>query len=374
MRTPKICHVTSVHPRDDVRIFRKMCMSLASAGADVTLLVADGRCDEEISGIAVADVGMRPRSRILRFLFSSTIVLVACLKRRGTIFHIHDPELLPAAAILRLSGRVVIYDAHEHLRFDIDDKKWIPAVIRKPLGWGVDIVEKTLALMMSRVVAATPSIAERFAPSCFVVRNFPLVAEFPLRKERVEESGWQVAYVGGLAEIRGIREIVDCAAEMEAERVSFVVAGHFMSPEFEAEMKAKASGNLRFTGSLNRDEISELLAASDVGLVTLHPTQNYLYSYPVKLFEYMAASLPVIASDFSVWRELIEDEQCGVFVDPMDTGAIADAIRSMRDHPAEARGMGTRGRNAVETKYSWERESERLLSVYRELGVCFREV
>jgi glycosyltransferase involved in cell wall biosynthesis len=85
------------------------------------------------------------------------------------------------------------------------------------------------------------------------------------------------------------------------------------------------------------------------------------------MFEYMSAGLPVIASNFPLWKEIVEGNKCGICVDPMDPKAIASAIQWMIDHPEEAEEMGKNGRRAVETKYNWANESKKLVGLYQRL-------
>jgi hypothetical protein len=81
----------------------------------------------------------------------------------------------------------------------------------------------------------------------------------------------------------------------------------------------------------------------------------------------MAAGIPVIASDFRLWRRIIEDAGCGLLVDPFDTRAIAIAIESLITNPTEAEAMGQRGRKAVEAHFNWANEEQTLLSFYSTL-------
>jgi glycosyltransferase involved in cell wall biosynthesis len=109
------------------------------------------------------------------------------------------------------------------------------------------------------------------------------------------------------------------------------------------------------------------MARSMAGLVTLHPVINYLDALPVKMFEYMAAGIPVIASDFPVWRDIIDASGCGICVDPFHPPAIAAAIDYLLLHPDQARRMGENGRRAVASQYNWNAEAAKLLAFYSDL-------
>jgi glycosyltransferase involved in cell wall biosynthesis len=106
------------------------------------------------------------------------------------------------------------------------------------------------------------------------------------------------------------------------------------------------------------------MVEASIGIVCLHPVERYTMALPVKLFEYMAAGLPVIASNFPLWKDIVEGNNCGITVDPLDCKQISQAIDFLLMHPEEAKTMGENGRKAVLEKFNWKTESMRLTDLY----------
>jgi glycosyltransferase involved in cell wall biosynthesis len=157
-------------------------------------------------------------------------------------------------------------------------------------------------------------------------------------------------------------------SRVETPDAKLVLGGRFSSDEQECKTRKIAGWKKTdFLGWLGRSEAVRQLSEARCGLVVLHPTQAYLLSYPVKMFEYMAAGLPVIASDFPLWREILDGHDCALFVDPCDPDDIAKAIDWMFAHPDEAEQMGRRGMIAVQEIYNWNAEKSKMLSFYEEL-------
>jgi len=86
-----------------------------------------------------------------------------------------------------------------------------------------------------------------------------------------------------------------------------------------------------------------------------------------KLFEYMQAGLPVICSDFVLWKDIIEEWDCGICIPPRDVIALRNAIQYMIDNPEKAKEMGKNGRQAVLEEFNWGIEEKKLISLYRKL-------
>jgi glycosyltransferase involved in cell wall biosynthesis len=122
---------------------------------------------------------------------------------------------------------------------------------------------------------------------------------------------------------------------------------------------------VNYLGYLDRTGVQKALQRSVAGLVTLQPLRNYIEAMPIKLFEYMAAGLPVIASDFPLWKDIVIGNKCGICVNPTRPEEIAAAIEHLIRDRSAARRMGQNGRDAVETKYNWKVEEARLLKFYK---------
>ena len=125
-----VCHVTSVHPRYDVRILHKECMSLARHEFAVTLLVNDTLPDEKFEDVEIISTQFKPRNRFDRMFISKKRIRNLMREIDADIYHFHDPELLPEAAWIKHRGKIVIFDFHEDVAQQILFKTWIPKCFR----------------------------------------------------------------------------------------------------------------------------------------------------------------------------------------------------------------------------------------------------
>ncbi|HXJ94780.1 MAG TPA: glycosyltransferase family 4 protein [Terriglobia bacterium] len=367
----QVVHLTSVHPAFDVRIFQKECGTLAEAGHQVTLIAPHDR-DEQSGKVAIHAVA-KSRCRASRMLVGTWRVYRRALREPADAYHFHDPELIPVGLLLRAHGKPVVYDLHEDVPCDILGKDYLPKFARRPLAFAVDRLERIASRLFSGLVAATPAIARRFGHldgKLVVVQNFPLRREFASH----QAPSWQqrsasVAYAGCITRDRGVLEMVE-AINLVSSRcnANLKLAGEFWPENLRTRVKARPGWQrVAELGLLPRSKVSELFATASAGLLVFHPDPNNLQAQPNKLFEYMAAGLPVIASNFPLWKEIVAGIGCGVLVDPLKPTEIADAIEYLLTHPAEAEQMGIRGREAVEKKFNWEYEERKLLQFYGSL-------
>ncbi len=364
----KVAHLTSAHSRGDTRIFLKQCKSLAGAGYDVTLLVADGQGSERRAGINIVDVG-RPQGRLQRMLSVPRKLMAEVVQRDFDIVHLHDPELMPLGSKLRRRGIKVIFDAHEDLPRQILGKHYLNQPSRLVLSKLLEWYESSVCGKFDAIVAATPSIRQKFEKlnaNTVEINNFPILDELAI-DENSGKKEQAICYLGGFAYIRGIEEIVR-AMELVQQDAALLLGGFFDTSSTEARVSALAGWQrVEYLGWLDRDGVRDVLGRSRAGLVTLHPLVNYLDSLPVKMFEYMAAGLPVIASNFPLWQKIIDENECGICVDPRDPREIAAAIDRLLDNPDESRQMGENGLRAVRERYNWSIEEKKLLALYEDI-------
>ncbi|HEX6145039.1 MAG TPA: glycosyltransferase [Geminicoccaceae bacterium] len=368
---PKVAHLTTVHPVFDTRIFHKEAATLAAAGYDVVLIAVAER-DLVERGVRVRALPGHAR-RWRRMTSTAGAMLRAALAERADLYHFHDPELIPVGIALKLAGRRVIYDVHDDVPGQVLSKDWIPPRLRPPVAGLMAAVERLACRLFDGVVVANPAHAARFpAAKTGAIRNLPRLEEFAAAEsaEPYQARLPGVVYVGDLTRVRGAVEMVRAMALLPARLdARLEIAGRFSDAGLEAACRRTPGWErVTFLGWQSRFGVAAAMARARVGLVLLHPVPHYSANYPVKLFEYMASGLPVVASDLPLCREVVESAGCGLLVDPRDPAAIAAAVAWLLEHPGEAEAMGARGGRVVRERYSWAGEGQALLGYYARLG------
>lgn len=372
--TLRICHITSVHPADDIRIFHKECASLAKHGYEVHL-VAQGKLPSDTKGVIHHRLPAPIReSRIGRMIFRAYQAYRIAKQTQASVFHFHDPELLPYGLLLKWQGKAVIYDAHEDLPRDIMTKNWIPSYLRKTIANLVEKTEHFIARRLDATITATPFINQRFeaiGANSTDIKNYPQLSEFPYQTSTSAKVP-ACCYVGMVSLERGMIEMIQAVEKLD---IRLIIAGPFMNQQTEIQARALSGWKkVDYRGIVGRQEIANIFKESTLGLCLLHPLFTYQESLPIKLFEYMAAGLPVLSSNFTLWKNIVEQAQCGLCVNPLTEVKIEQGIRWMLQNLSASHMMGERGRMAVERLYSWEGESKRLVKVYeRAIGSNLKE-
>lgn len=366
MEKVKVCHFTTAHPEKDIRIFYKECVSLAKAGFDVHLVVTnlDGSFKTYIdNGVTIHSIP-RKAGRYYRMWTSVNEMFRYVKNLQADIYHFHDPELLRIAYRLKNKNNIIVYDIHDDVPAQILHKEWIPVVFRKMLSSLARIIENYFAYKADGLVIATETISTKFNfKNKITIQNFPIIDELASGNS-YESRANKVCYIGSISITRGLEEMIDSVKNLNAD---LILAGIIDDSEIKNILDQNQNNRIYYLGKLNRDEVQKLLSESRAGLCILYPVENYIHSQPTKLYEYMSASIPFVASEFKIIKEIVDQYQCGICVNPLDTNAIRDAIKFLLDNPKEAEAMGKRGYKAVNENYSWESQANRLLVFYRKL-------
>jgi len=370
MSTKTITHLTSVHPRYDTRIFFKACVSTAKEKRyAVNLLVADGMGDEVKQGVHIYDVG-KESTRLRRVRLATKRILTKAVALKSDIYHIHDPELIPVGVKLKKMGKRVIFDVHEHISLQIKDKSYLPAIARSVLSILYARYERYALQKMDYLILAESSYETYYGRinRTETVLNMPdLEALEPFYVDRREENG--LFYIGGISNERGLDTTLD-AIRILKERfpdIHMHYVGHTYSDILETTPMDDIREHITFYGSLPLTEGLALSKRAKVGLSILKPLANYQRSYSTKIFEYMAIGLPVVTSNFKLYKDIIEKYNCGICIDPLNPYDVAKAIEFIFKNPEKAKEMGKNGKNIIAKKYNWDIENKKLQKIYQEI-------
>lgn len=324
-------------------------------------------------------IGIPKRSsgnRLLRMTLDTWKVARMAWLQQADLYEFHDPELIPAGLVFRMMGRKVIYDAHENYRDDILSKHYLPVKTRRFVSRAIGILEDFSVRRFSSVFTATPKIAQTLSSDhTYCLSNYPMLEEFVDSDTATPRDEEMIAYVGGITIIRGIREMIEATRLVARDRpVGLTICGAIPG-ELSSELVGTDGWSyVEARGKQPRSVVQQVLSTAACGLCVFHPEPNHIEALPNKLFEYMAAGLPVVASDFPYWKQFVEETGAGVMVDPMNPKAIAQGIQEILAHPDRAQAMGEAGRKAVRERFNWDSEAARLINVVDHLiGLADRD-
>jgi glycosyltransferase involved in cell wall biosynthesis len=338
----RVVHLTSVHSPRDVRIFHKEVTALQKAGADASVIGP-----------------VRRGGRVGRIALGWRLAREA-RRRDADVYHVHDPELLPAALWLsRTTGRPVVYDVHEYLGQTARTKGWLPGPLRRPVAATAERVERALARRLAGTVTVNEDLAARFADAgarVVSVANYPRAATFP---EPGPPEGPIVLYVGGLAPRRGLTLMLDAFPRVAVEGARLWLAG----PGDPGPLPDR----VEHLGTVDHSEVPGLLSRAAVAWVPLQRHGNYDRAVPTKLVEAMAAGRPVVVSDLPRQAALVRAAGCGLVVPPDDPDAHAAALTRLLSDADAAREMGAAGRQAFLDGMTFEGEARRLVALYDDI-------
>jgi len=370
----KICLVTSVHTAFDDRIFHKQAKSLKNAGYQV-ILIAQHDKEEFVDGVKIIPLP-RPKNRLERLTKTQWKILKTTLKQDSSFFHFHDPELIPTGLFLKLFFRkIVIYDLHEFVFADIEDKEWIQSkFVKKVIQFTYLFMERLSLVFFDHLVLARDDTETHLKNrhkkynNHTVVKNFPILSlinkaepELSLRQKKPI-----VFYAGLLSYDRGIETLIQSIELVKDEAILWLL-GKWENEEFKKKCESlRGWRNTKYFGVVPFNNVFNYMKSASIGIFVPHAKKNFVTNLPIKTFEYMACSLPLVMSDFPYWRQLFGEY--AVFANPYDPKDITEKIFNLLNNPSEMEEMGLKGKQKVVSEYNWEFESKKLLNLYKEFS------
>ena len=377
--TVKVCHITSVHQRYDTRIFHKECTSLAKAGYDVTLLVADNKASETRNGVKIISADFKPQSRLDRILHSSRVMFKYAMHVNAEIYHLHDPELLPVAKKLKQKGKKVIFDSHENYPAQIVCKTYLPYITRKAASLIYKTYETYILKYCDAVIVPCTfyggiNIFEGRCKKTIYVSNAPKLEEL-YDQYNPKNKKWDnaVCHVGSLTYERGITYMIKAAYKAD---VRLILAGKFSPDSYYEELRRMPEYKcVDYRGFVNRDGLIDIFNDASIGLATILNVGQYNTgdNFATKVYEYMSFGLPVIISKYEYADKVLSKCKFGLSVKPNDVNAICDAIRYIIGSPLILQDMGNNGRIAIRNKFNWLIEENKLLNIYSDILRGYRK-
>jgi glycosyltransferase involved in cell wall biosynthesis len=373
----KVCHLSPMQTARDERAFSRQSLPSLAYGLRPVIL------GPHSSSGSINDVEFVPipksRNRALRILLSPKIVYWA-LKQNADIYHVHSPELIPAALLLRLVFRKkVVYDSREDFPSMMLTKTYLPKVLRSPMAKLVAGVERLAARLLDGVITADPGSLRPLARSGksqkLVFYNFPNLQYFPALSPT--EKPFDLVYRGGLSEragtfvlLRAVRLLLD-----RGIKARLLLFGYTDNRQVQKSIRNSLhelgiDHLVNLGGVIPHDEMAATLSLARIAVCPLQKIPKFMNNIPVKVFESWACGLPVIATDLPPIRPFFAHREIGMLFKPGDAAELASAIQYFFESPALIAESGRRARQLIVERYNAAIEVHKLLSLYGKVLAC----
>lgn len=362
----RICHFTTAHSEIKSRSLHREFLPLAAAGFEIRY-VSPARIRGVREGVEFVPIAKL--SRRWQRVMAAPSLLLTLLRQQADIYHFQDPELLPVALTLKaIFRRRVIYDAYEDFPSMALQSSLAAPPLRRWLSRIVAAAESVAAQILDGVMTADPLTMRRMARTGssrkLVFYNFPNLEFFPAPQSGAKK--YDIVYRGGISERAGTYVLLDAMHQMARGRRAprLLLIGYFDSPAEEDRLRVEIATRgldeyVELRGRMPHEEMAAALREARIGVSPLQATEKFMLNIPVKLFEYWACGLPVIASDLPSIHPFMRNTNASILFPPGDASALACALSWMLDHPREAARMGQTGRAAVVERFNNYRESAR---------------
>lgn len=368
--TYKICHITTAHNSDDVRIFRKECVFLAKNTDFDMYLIAPGNARHE-DNVNVIGIGERPRNRFKRMIFFTKKALECAISLDADLYHFHDPELLNVGLRLKKMGKAVVFDSHEITSEQIKIKTYIPKIFRKIISKLYFYKETKVASKIDAVIIPCLYEGENWfdkrSKRTIFVDNLPIINNETAESYNFENSIYDLCTFGSLSPERGITQLLEARKITNA---TLVLGGDFSTKEYKTTLEKQGLlKDVNYMGYCKPEDVKKYYKISKIGMSTILPVGQYVkaWNLPTKVYEFMTMGMPVILSKTPYVEQILKEFRFGIAVDTNNTKEIADAIEYFLNNPEIAYSYGKEGRRAVVEKYNWDIEVVKIMKLYYQI-------
>ncbi|NIJ55975.1 glycosyltransferase [Dyadobacter arcticus] len=364
----RVLLLSTVHPATDPRIFYKIAPSLAVEYEVFCALPHAGRgANSSLTAISLP----RFERLLTRLLFCHPVMLWKCLRLKPDLVHIFVPELIPAAFLFQWMGAKVIYEVQENLFKKFAIKKFNKALIYRKLFKYFDRIARRQFHLIFTEKAYLDEYRHLNHPYA-IIQNFVSLPFIDLIQENEEANPTrpEFFYAGVISGERCFDVLILALVKLKERYFNFHV--HLFGPVRIASEKlstlsgyAQVSKHLTFYGYQDQKVALRYARRCMAGIALLKPVADYPDSFTTKLFEYMALGIPVITSDFPLYKQVVEHSECGFCISPYDDNMLYEKLVWVIENREAASEMGLNGRKSAEKNYNWTSEKSSLLSFYR---------
>ena len=389
----KVCFLADKHDLFDDRIYWKMAVPLKNKGYDVYYVLIR---DENKKGITkegikyeILKIKTFSKNRYLNFILKNLNpfnnyknILKKAAEINADIYHFHDLWINRIGKPLKnLKHKpVVFYDAREPYAEDYMSFIKTNGIVKTVImifSHLVDRWEKNKAKIYDLVIANENIVRDNFSRK---LGNDKAVSIFNFTDIYTNYDGLSLAekkydfiYCGGITESRGAMKILEATKIIKKTipKIKVVFVGRYTPNTLKLKLQKFVNSNdlkdnVQLFPFVKYDKVSNFYNNSKVGLITWLPVKALTIKMPIKIFEYMAFGLPIIGSNFGHIKEYIEQENCGIVVDPNKPEDISNAMIELLTNNDKYDFYGENGRKATLEKYKWDFELDRLVGFYRE--------
>jgi len=361
--------------RPDPRVLLE-ARALRSAGYGVHLIAWDREAsrapEDDEDGIHVIRLGpkclYRSAGRILTRLPRFWVrALRASKGMRFDVVHAHDFDTLPLGmAISKLSGKPLLYDAHELYAMMVENEVG-------PLSRVIWMLERRCArraeavITVSNALASELSVGRKHVATVVATSQDPSVidgANVREIRERYGLKGFVVSYLGSLEPGRFVEEFI--TSFKPGDNITLLIGG---SGTLEPLVAKEARNNqaLKFIGTVSADDALKLTWASDLVVAMMDPSDPHnVIGTPGKIINALAVGRPMVTTKGLDIAKKVEDAGCGIVI-PYSRTAFVEAVLQVAADQRALTDMGRKGRGLYDKEYSWTRSKDELLKVYQAL-------